>query len=354
MIGIYRITNKLNNKSYIGQSVHCGKRLDEHSKGTQLIDEIIQIEGIENFNFEILKEVEKNELNYWEDFFIMKYGTIFPDGYNKKWNCNKETRKEIEKSLIEEITLRQHDEGNTKSCCVKKQVEQKNPPSLRKILEGKCSMKFFIYLLLLNHGKDFRQKNLSLTDIKRATGITDAAAKQYLYQLEHSGLIEYVGEVKELSEKEIEIAWDKMQSKIKDVKSTAAKDRIEAQIYGAAIWKKRNKEEKNGIYYIKRPTPWTPIPEETLQFLNEYMQCSEFELKIYLWCVSYNDICNVSAKALKPATFDDIRTELGFKNTSSLANAEIRRTLILLQGLGLLDFQECFTYNRKGVKIPNF
>lgn len=49
MIGIYRITNKLNNKSYIGQSIHCGKRLDEHSKGTQLIDEIIQMEGIENF-----------------------------------------------------------------------------------------------------------------------------------------------------------------------------------------------------------------------------------------------------------------------------------------------------------------
>ena len=106
---------------------------------------------------------------------------------------------------------------------------------------------FYEIFHLLNHGKNFRQKNLSLTDIKRATGITDAAAKQYLYQLEHSGLIEYVGEVKELSEKEIETAWNKMQSKIKDVKSTAAKDRIEAQIYGAAIWKKRNKEEKNGI-----------------------------------------------------------------------------------------------------------
>ena len=40
MIGIWSDksdqTNKLNNKSYIGQSVHCGKRLDEHSKGTQL------------------------------------------------------------------------------------------------------------------------------------------------------------------------------------------------------------------------------------------------------------------------------------------------------------------------------
>lgn len=38
MIGIYKITNKLNNKSYIGQSIHCGKRLDEHTKGNQLID----------------------------------------------------------------------------------------------------------------------------------------------------------------------------------------------------------------------------------------------------------------------------------------------------------------------------
>ena len=43
-----------------------------------------------------------------------------------------------------------------------------------------------------------------------------------------------------------------------------AKARIEAQIYGAAIWKKRNKEEENGVYYIRRPSPWTPIPEETL------------------------------------------------------------------------------------------
>lgn len=62
MVGIYKITNKLNEKSYIGQSTHCGKRLDEHSKGNQFIDEIIQIEGIENFQSEILKEVEKELL----------------------------------------------------------------------------------------------------------------------------------------------------------------------------------------------------------------------------------------------------------------------------------------------------
>lgn len=33
MIGIYKITNDKNGMSYIGQSIHCGKRMDEHLKG---------------------------------------------------------------------------------------------------------------------------------------------------------------------------------------------------------------------------------------------------------------------------------------------------------------------------------
>lgn len=102
MIGIYKITNKLNNKSYIGQSIHCGKRLDEHCKGNQLIDEIIQLEGIENFTFEIMKQVkeeEKKELSYWEDYYIIKYNTLFPNGYNKKWNCNKAQRRQIQDAI---------------------------------------------------------------------------------------------------------------------------------------------------------------------------------------------------------------------------------------------------------------
>lgn len=103
MIGIYKITNKLNGKSYIGQSIHCGKRLDEHCKGDQLIDEIIQLEGVENFTFEILKEVNKEELSYWEDYYIIKYNSLFPNGYNKRMNCGKEIRVKIKKVLDAEI-----------------------------------------------------------------------------------------------------------------------------------------------------------------------------------------------------------------------------------------------------------
>lgn len=104
MIGIYKITNKLNGKSYIGQSIHCGKRLDEHCKGSQFIDEVIQLEGIENFTFEILKEVNKEELSEWEDFYIMEYNTMFPNGYNKRWNTPGKIKKS-KKNVPIDITL---------------------------------------------------------------------------------------------------------------------------------------------------------------------------------------------------------------------------------------------------------
>lgn len=38
--------------------------------------------GIENFNFEILEECSKNELNDKERYYIQKYNTLAPNGYN--------------------------------------------------------------------------------------------------------------------------------------------------------------------------------------------------------------------------------------------------------------------------------
>lgn len=102
MIGIYKITNKHNGKSYIGQSIHCGKRLDEHFSGEQFIDKVIQLEGVNSFTFDILRESTKEELSYWEDYYIIKYNSIFPNGYNQRWNCNAATRDAIRIRLEQE------------------------------------------------------------------------------------------------------------------------------------------------------------------------------------------------------------------------------------------------------------
>ena len=81
--GIYKITNKVNNKIYIGQSVHVHHRWREHysepSDGS-LIDMAIKKYGKENFIFEVLEECSIDELNEKE----LHYSQLFPNCYTPK------------------------------------------------------------------------------------------------------------------------------------------------------------------------------------------------------------------------------------------------------------------------------
>lgn len=87
MIGIYKITNKINNKIYIGQSNDIQRRFKEHqTKGSTSqipLDIAIKKYGKENFEFEILEECSLEELNDKETFWILKFNAI-ENGYN----CN--------------------------------------------------------------------------------------------------------------------------------------------------------------------------------------------------------------------------------------------------------------------------
>lgn len=83
MIGIYKITNKLNNKAYIGQSKHIEQRWKEHQQLSRksLIHKAIEKYGINNFTFEILEECSVDELDEREIYWIKVYNT-FENGYN--------------------------------------------------------------------------------------------------------------------------------------------------------------------------------------------------------------------------------------------------------------------------------
>lgn len=87
MIGIYKITNKVNGKSYVGQSNNIERRFAEHcQKGESSripLDVAIQKYGKENFTFKILEECSLEELNTKETYWIEYLDTI-KEGYN----CN--------------------------------------------------------------------------------------------------------------------------------------------------------------------------------------------------------------------------------------------------------------------------
>lgn len=89
--GIYKITNLLNGKCYIGKSTKVASRITDHIKGAigissisdQKIHQEMRKEGIWNFYFEVLCECPREQLSEKEKFFIEFYKSQ-TYGYNVK------------------------------------------------------------------------------------------------------------------------------------------------------------------------------------------------------------------------------------------------------------------------------
>jgi group I intron endonuclease len=83
---IYKITNNINNKMYIGQTIRpLLKRFKEHKKraNCSALYEALKKYGEENFTIELIENVESiNLLNEREQHWITFYNTLSPNGYN--------------------------------------------------------------------------------------------------------------------------------------------------------------------------------------------------------------------------------------------------------------------------------
>ena len=83
---IYKITNNINGKAYIGQTTQpLKKRLNHHRRSQELlIGKAINKYGWENFTVTILEECKTpKELDEREQYWIAFFNTIIPNGYNK-------------------------------------------------------------------------------------------------------------------------------------------------------------------------------------------------------------------------------------------------------------------------------
>lgn len=90
--GIYKITNTITNKVYIGQSVNIKRRWREEktaafstkdSEYNSVLSKAIRKYGLNNFKFEVIEECEKEKLNERERYWIQYYNS-----YLKGYNCN--------------------------------------------------------------------------------------------------------------------------------------------------------------------------------------------------------------------------------------------------------------------------
>lgn len=89
--GIYKITNIQTGEIYIGQSTGVKTRWTNHVKSAcglegvadSMFQRALKKYGVDNFTFELLEEVEKENLRTREKFYIMNYETD-KYGYNQK------------------------------------------------------------------------------------------------------------------------------------------------------------------------------------------------------------------------------------------------------------------------------
>ena len=180
MIGIYKITNKINGNSYIGQSINVEKRLLYHKKyrneliKNKVLYKAIEKYGIENFDFEILEECKKEELNEREKYYIEKYNTYYK-GYNMtrggdgKSGCgfSEKTIEKMRKSLIE-YHKKNPETKETKGKRIKslKEYYKNHPEAAQKIAERNKNRSKESFLYAVKKAAMANQKKVYQYDIK--------------------------------------------------------------------------------------------------------------------------------------------------------------------------------------------
>lgn len=87
---IYCYTNRATGRKYIGQTIHPEQRKLNHyhkainEESHYYFHRSIRKHGWETFEYEVLEEdVKKEDLNDRETYYIKKYDTLWPNGYNQ-------------------------------------------------------------------------------------------------------------------------------------------------------------------------------------------------------------------------------------------------------------------------------
>lgn len=118
MVGIYKITNLINRKIYIGKSGNIESRWKDHKRHSFdskydsyncYIHCAIRKYGIDNFKFEVIEECKIEELDEKEKYWIKYYGTypisngrgynVFPGGKSKSFKLSSKDVENIKHDL---------------------------------------------------------------------------------------------------------------------------------------------------------------------------------------------------------------------------------------------------------------
>jgi hypothetical protein len=162
MHSIYRITNKINGKHYVGQTKNirnrwnrhkelqkkAGDKQYKHKRYIQVIHHAIAKHGLENFEFIVLEEVDTQEDANGREKYWIKYYDSLKNGYNSvpggqvvsgpdhpMYGMDPPNKIFLNKNTISEIVYKYT--VDKKSLCDLSKIYRLAIPTLRRLLEEK-------------------------------------------------------------------------------------------------------------------------------------------------------------------------------------------------------------------------
>src|ERR1035437_10244585 len=144
---IYKITNLINGKIYIGQTIgELNKRWSAHCRDNRynsILTNAIQKYGKENF---IVEEIDGansiSELNYLEQHYIYMYNSLKPDGYNLHTGGNnhiasEETRSKMSDSAKKRPKMREETKNKIISSLKGRTPSEETKLKISKSIKGR-------------------------------------------------------------------------------------------------------------------------------------------------------------------------------------------------------------------------
>ena len=125
---IYTITNKTNNKTYVGQTVReLDTRWKDHLKkrsNCRYLKSAINKYGVENFVFKLVCITFDTQLDDMEIQYIQKYNCLVPNGYNLRLGGNSGTHNAETKQKISETLKTKHKNGLIRSIMTQESINK--------------------------------------------------------------------------------------------------------------------------------------------------------------------------------------------------------------------------------------
>ena len=165
---IYKITNKINGKAYIGQTIQdVEKRWRRHCSNCEnksAISKAIKKYGKDNFTFEVIEEnIDNIELlNSLEVHYISVLNTMYPSGYNlmlggDNRTLSDETRKKMSEAKKEKPMSDEHKQKIREG--IKKYWEQKpKKQPVEKVYVDRKSPEYILKMSSAKKGKKVKSR----------------------------------------------------------------------------------------------------------------------------------------------------------------------------------------------------